>query len=132
MTQQVERQLIAPGMLLQVCHTMMQGGEAAHALELMRMAYERMADVQRIEIAHTLGVMLLNQNQPRQAKLYFEVVLDGQPSSYSTWLHLAFAEILTGQIDRAKLALNMVIPNNQSTLSAADANLASAIINKLK
>ena len=131
MTQQVERQLIEPSVLMQVCQTMMQNGEAGQAIELMQMGFERMADAQRPDIGHTLGVMLLNQNQPRQAKLYFEAVLNAEPKRHSTWLHLSFSEIRTGHLDRARSALNMVITENISTLSPSDANLASLLASKL-
>jgi hypothetical protein len=132
MTQQIERQLIDPSVLMQVCQTMMQNGEAGQALELMRMGFERMADTQRPDIGHNLGVMLLNQNQPRQAKLYFEAVLHNQPTRHSTWLHLSFSEILVGNLARAKLALSMVTKENMSNLSTTDTSLASLLTDKLK
>jgi tetratricopeptide (TPR) repeat protein len=109
MTQQIERQLIEPGVLLQVCQTMMQNGEAGQALDLMRMGFERMADAQRPDIAHSMGVMLLNQNQPRQASLYFIAVLQLQTMRYSSWLHLAYAKTLLGETDQAKQALQQAL-----------------------
>jgi hypothetical protein len=63
MTQQIERQLIEPGVLFQVCQTMTQNGEAGAALDLMRMGFEHMPDQYRSDIAQSLGIMLLNQAQ---------------------------------------------------------------------
>ncbi|NBQ39635.1 MAG: hypothetical protein EBU34_07590, partial [Alphaproteobacteria bacterium] len=55
MTQQIERQLIEPGLLFQVCQTMTQNGEAREALDLMRMGFEHMPNQFRSDIAHSLG-----------------------------------------------------------------------------
>jgi len=101
MTQQVERQLIEPSVLMQVCQTMMQNGEAGPALELMRMGFERMTDTQRPDIGHNLGVMLLNQSHPRQAAIYFREIVLIEPARYSSFLHLAFAELQCGNNNRA-------------------------------
>lgn len=127
MTQQIERQLIEPGVLLQVCQTMMQNGEAGQGLELMRMGFERMTDAQRPDIGHNLGVMLLNQNQPRQASLYFIAVLQLQTMRYSSWLHLAYAETLLGQDHQAKRALQQALAYRPANLVASDANLDKAL-----
>ena len=93
MTQQIERRLIDPNVILQVCQNMMQTGEAGQALELMRMGFEGMTDGQRSDIAYNLGVILLNQNQPRQASLYFTAVFEMQNLRYSSWVHLAYAQL---------------------------------------
>ena len=127
MTQQIERQLIEPGVLMQVCQTMMQNGEAGQALELMRMGFERMTDAQRPDIGHNLGVMLLNQNQPRQASLYFIAVLQLQTMRYSSWLHLAYAETLLGEDHQAKQALQQALAYRPANLVASDANLDKAL-----
>lgn len=127
MTQQIERQLIDPSVLMQVCQTMMQNGEAGQALELMRMGFERMADTQRPDIGHNLGVMLLNQNQPRQASLYFIAVLQLQNMRYSSWLHLAYAKTLLFEYDQSKQALHQAIAYRPANLVAADANLDKAL-----
>jgi hypothetical protein len=127
MTQQIERQLIEPGMLLQVCQTMMQNGEAGQALDLMRMGFERMTDIQRPDIAHSLGVMLLNQNQPRQASLYFIAVLQLQTMRYSSWLHLAYAKTLLGENDQAKQALQQAMTCRPLTLIPSDEMLEKTL-----
>jgi hypothetical protein len=127
MTQQIERQLIEPGVLMQVCQTMMQNGEAGQGLELMRMGFERMTDAQRPDIGHNLGVMLLNQNQPRQASLYFIAVLQLQTMRYSSWLHLAYAETLLGEDHQAKRALQQALAYRPANLVASDANLDKAL-----
>ena len=131
MTQQVERQLIEPGVLMQVCQTMIQNGEAGQALELMRMGFERMTDAQRSDIGHSLGVMLLNQNQPRQAKLYFDFVLSGHHQRYSTRLHLAYAEILLGNHESANNLLYRSVFDKPSEINGNDAVLESALLKKL-
>ena len=92
MTQQIERQLIEPLLLTQVCQTMAQNGDNTQALELMRLAFERMSDPQRADVAHNLGVMLLNHNLPRQAELYLNAGLAIHPQRYSSWLHLAYVQ----------------------------------------
>ena len=127
MTQQIERQLIEPGVLSQVCQTMMQNGEAGQALELMRMGFERMADAQRPDIAHSLGVMLLNQSQPRQASLYFIAVLQLQNLRYSSWLHLAYAKTLLGEHDQAKQALQQAVACRPPALIPSDNMLDKAL-----
>jgi tetratricopeptide (TPR) repeat protein len=132
MTQQIERQLIEPGVLLQVCQTMMQNGEAGQALDLMRMGFERMADAQRPDIAHSLGVMLLNQNQPRQASLYFIAVLQLQTMRYSSWLHLAYAKTLLGETDQAKQALQQALTYRPATLTPSDAMLDKALAERFQ
>jgi tetratricopeptide (TPR) repeat protein len=132
MTQQIERQLIEPGVLLQVCQTMMQNGEAGQALELMRMGFERMADAQRPDIAHSMGVMLLNQNQPRQASLYFIAVLQLQTMRYSSWLHLAYAKTLLGETDQAKQALQQALTYRPATLTPSDAMLDKALAERFQ
>ena len=132
MTQQIERQLIEPGVLLQVCQTMMQNGEAGQALDLMRMGFERMTDIQRPDIAHSLGVMLLNQNQPRQASLYFIAVLQLQTMRYSSWLHLAYAKTLLGENDQAKQALQQALTYRPATLTSSDAMLDKALAERFQ
>jgi hypothetical protein len=123
MTQQIERQLIDPGVLLQVCQTMMENGQIGQALDLMRMGFERMSDAHRPDIAHTLGVMLLNQNQPRQASLYFIAVLQLQTMRYGSWLHLAYAKTLLSEFDQAKQAMQQAAAYRPTTLIPSDAIL---------
>ena len=130
MTQQIERQLIEPGVLMQVCQTMMQNGEAGQALDLMRMAFERMTDAQRPDLAHSLGVMLLNQSQPRQASLYFIAVLQLQPLRYSSWLHLAYAKTLLGEHDQAEQALKQAQAYRPATLIPSDQMLEKALADR--
>jgi uncharacterized protein HemY len=130
MVQQIERQLIEPGMLLQVCQTMMQNGEEGQALDLMRMGFERMTDAQRPDIAHSLGVMLLNQNQPRQASLYFIAVLQLQNLRYSSWLHLAYAKTLLGEHDQAQQALQQALSCRPPALIPSDQMLEKALADR--
>ena len=130
MTQQIEHQLIEPGVLLQVCQTMMQNGEAGQALDLMRMGVERMTDAQRPDIAHSLGVMLLNQNQPYQASLYFTAVLQLQNLRYSSWLHLAYAKTLLGEHVQAKQALQQALACRPPALLPSDAMLEKALAHR--
>ena len=130
MVQQIERQLIEPGMLLQVCQTMMQNGETGQALDLMRMGFERMTDAQRPDIAHSLGVMLLNQNQPRQASLYFIAVLQLQNLRYSSWLHLAYAKTLLGEHDQAQQALQQALSCRPPALNPSDQMLEKALADR--
>lgn len=127
MTQQVERQLIDHNVLLQVCQNMIQNGEAGQALELMRMGYERMTDAQRPDIAHNLGVILLNQNQPRQACLYFIAALQIQNLRHSSWLHLAYAKSLIAEHDQAKQALQQAVACRLPTVPPSDALLEKAL-----
>lgn len=127
MSQQIERQLIEPGVLLQVCQTMMQHGEVNQALDLMRMGFERMADAHRPDIAHSLGVMLLNQNQPRQASLYFIAVLQLQNLRNSSWLHLAYAKTLLNESDQAQQALRQALSCRPPNLVPTDAMLEKAL-----
>ena len=132
MTQQVERQLIEPSVLMQVCQTMMQNGETGQAIELMRMGFERMADAHRPDIGHTLGVMLLNQNQPRQASLYFIAVLQLQNLRYSSWLHLAYGKTLMSEHDEAKQSLNKALDCRPLTLTPIEAMLQNALIERFQ
>ena len=132
MTQQVERQLIDPNVLLQVCQTMMQNGDAGQALELMRVAFERLTDAQRPEIAHNIGVFLLNQNQPRQASLFFIEVLQLQNLRYSSWLHLAYAKTLLSEQDQAKKVLQQALACRPPTLSPSDAMLEKVLTDRLQ
>ena len=132
MTQQVERQLIEPSVLMQVCQTMMQNGEAGQAIELMRMGFERMTDVQRPDIGHTLGVMLLNQNQPRQASLYFIAVLQMQTMRHSSWLHLAYAKTLLSEHEQAKQLLQQASVCRPMNLSPSDATLENALTQRFQ
>lgn len=130
MTQQIERQLIDPAVLLQVCQTMVQSGQAGQALDLMRMGFERMSDAQRPDVAHNLGVMLLNQSQPRQASLYFIAVLQLQNLRYGSWLHLAYAKTLLGEHDQARQALQQAFTCRPPTLIASDATLEKALTDR--
>lgn len=127
MSLQIERQLIEPAVLLQVCQTMMQHGEAAQALDLMRMGFERFTDAQRPDIAHSLGVMLLNQNQPRQASLYFIAVLQLQNLRFSSWLHLAYAKTLLNESDQARQALAQAHTCRPASVAPSDAMLEKAL-----
>ena len=127
MTQQIERRLVDPNVLLQVCQTMMQNGEAGQALELMRMGYECMTDVQRPDIAHNLGVLLLNQNKPREASQYFSAVLQMQNLRHSSWLHLAYAKTLLAEHEQAKQALQQAVACRLPTPPASDAVLEKAL-----
>ncbi len=132
MTQQIERQLIAPGILLQVCQTMMQNGATTQALDLMRMGFERMPDAHRPDLAHSLGVMLLNQSQPRQASLYFIAVLQLETTRSSSWLHLAYAKTLLGENEQAKQALQQALTYRPVTPIASDAILEKALIERFQ
>ena len=107
--------------------TMMQNGEAGQALDLMRMGFERMSDAQRPDIAHSLGVMLLNQSQPRQASLYFIAVLQLQSLRHSSWLHLAYAKTLLGEHEQAKQALQQAMTCRPTALTTSDEMLEKAL-----
>ena len=131
MTQQVERQLIEPSVLLQVCQTMMQNGEVGHALELLRMGFERMREAQKPDIGHNLGIMLLNQNRPREAKLYLSLVLSENNQRYSTRLHLAYSEVLLGNDRGAAELLHNYILKKPSEMGVDDAALEAALLGKL-
>ena len=131
MTQQIERQLIEPSVLMQVCQTMMQNGEAGQALELMRMGFERMADTQRPDIGHNLSVMLLNQDRPRQAGIYLREVLRMQAARYSSWLHLAFSEIMCGNQDGARKSLEFAQHFKPSNPAASDTFLNETLSSRL-
>ena len=105
-------------------------GEAGQALDLMRMGFERMTDAQRPDIAHSLGVMLLNQNQPRQASLYFIAVLQLQNLRYSSWLHLAYAKTLLGEHDQAQQALQQALSCRPPALIPSDQMLEKALADR--
>ena len=131
MTQQIERQLIEPMLLTQVCQTMAQNGDNTQALELMRLAFERMSDPQRAEIAHNLGVMLLNQNLPRQAALYLAAGLATQPQMYSGWLHLAYSQIMYGEEIAARESFQQLYKYESPSTTAAEDSLKNALAARL-
>jgi hypothetical protein len=111
---------------------MMQNGEAGQALELMRMGFERMGDAQRPDIGHSLGVMLLNQNQPRQASIFFTAVLQLQNLRYSSWLHLTYAKTLLSEHDQAKQSLRQALACRPRTLIPSDAILEKALTERFE
>jgi hypothetical protein len=131
MTQQIERQLIEPMLLTQVCQTMAQNGDNTQALELMRLAFERMTDPQRADIAHNLGVMLLNQNLPRQAALYLTAGLALQPGRYGSWLHLIYSQIMYGDQLTAKKSLQDIVRNRRLGITPNDYALEKALLERL-
>ena len=89
-----------------------------------------MTAAQRPDIAHSLGVMLLNQNQPRQASLYFIAVLQLQNLRYSSWLHLAYAKTLLGEHDQAQQALQQAMTCRPLALIPSDEMLEKALADR--
>jgi len=128
---QIERQLISPGALFQVCQNMIQVGDIAHAFDLMRLGYELLPSSSRLDIAHNLGVMHLNQNQPRQACLYFTHVLQIQESHYSSLLHFAYASTLLSEHKVAQQSLLKAVEHRPQVPSPTDSSLEIALIKRL-
>ena len=71
--------------------------------------------------------MLLNQNQPRKASLYFIAVLQIQNMRYSSWLHLAYAKTLLSDFDEAKQAMQQATAYRPTTSIPSDAMLDKAL-----
>ena len=128
---QIERQLINPGTLFQVCQNMIQVGDIAQALDLMRLGFELLSTSSRLEIAHNLGVLLLNQNQPRQARLYFTYALQIQEFHYSSLLHFAYASTLLSENEEAQQSLFKAVEHRPQVPSPSDSSLESALIKRL-
>jgi tetratricopeptide (TPR) repeat protein len=74
--------------------------------------------------------MLLNQNQPRQASLYFIAVLQLQNLRYSSWLHLAYAKTLLGEHEQAKQALQQAVACRPPVMLPSDDMLEKALADR--
>ena len=105
MSKQVRNRLIKPADLFSICKNMSNNANQLNSLELLRLAYESYDEVSLQEVSRELAVSLLNQNQPRQARLYLKSALEIDPENYSFLVYLAFAEIKLDNVPKAKLCL---------------------------
>ncbi len=112
---QLKADLLPAQVLINLCNHIAAQGNIQNGISLLEMGCNQYKGADYIDILHTLGIFLLNHNRNKIAFLILSEAANLDPSRASTWLHLAYAGILTNEYNNAKKAFNNVI-NLQSQI----------------
>jgi len=125
---QLEARVLPLDSLLHTCNTVGVGGRVDQAIELLQEASKFFAGAELCTLLHTLSVFHLNQGQAQVAKSHLQYVLSQDPLRGSSWLHLAYAELLLNNLTQASQAMRSFAACSQGIDTPAD----KALIDYLK
>lgn len=101
----LKRKLLQANELINLCNIIGKQGDMEEAIFILQIACSEFDGPEYLEIIHTLGVFLLNQNQPKIAEIFLTEVTTHDKDRYSSWLHLSYASFLRGDLEKSKLML---------------------------
>jgi hypothetical protein len=125
---QLDARVLPLDALLQICNKVGVGGRVDQAIELLQVASKYFAGAELCTLLHTLAVFHLNQGQAQMAKLNLHYVLSQDPLRSSSWLHLAYAELLLNNLTQASQSMRSFATCGQGHDTPAD----KALIDYLK
>ena len=106
--------------LLQVCNTVGMGGRVDQAIELLQEGTKFFSGSELCTLLHTLAVFHLNQGQAQMARVHLRHVVAQEPHRGSSWLHLAYAELLVNDLPQASASMRSFAACDQGNGSHAD------------
>ena len=74
-------------------------------------------------LLHTLAVFHLNQGQAQLAQIHLQHVVMKEPQRGSSWLHLAYADLLLNDLSHASESMRKFAALGQGNASHADQTL---------
>lgn len=128
---QIQTKAINLDVLLHICHTVGLAGRVDQAIDLLQYATTTFKDSEFNTIVHTMAVFHLNKQQPQMARLLLECVVAADSQRASSWLHLAYAEILCGAHSSAKVAMQAFHNCSDAQISANEQVLVDFLVPRL-
>jgi hypothetical protein len=96
------------------------GGRVDQAIELLQEATKVFEGQELCTLLHTLAVFHLNQGQTQLAKSHLLHVLSQDSLRGSSWLHLAYAELLLNDLAQASKSMRSFAACNQDITINSD------------
>jgi len=122
--QEVKRQLQARvmplGHLLQICHQVGMAGRVDQAIELLQEGSKYFMGPELCTLLHNLAVFHLNQGQAQMARVHLQHLLAQETGRASSWLHLAYADLLVNDMPQASESMRRFAACGQGNASQAD------------
>jgi len=117
---QLEAHVLSLDTLLQTCNKVGVAGRVDQAIELLQEASKFLSGAELCTLLHTLAVFHLNQGQAQVAKSHLQNVLLQDPLRGSSWLHLAYAELLLNDLAQASQSMRSFAACGQGIDTHAD------------
>ena len=117
---QLEARVLPLESLLQICNTVGMAGRVDQAIELLQESSKYLKGQELCTLLHTLAVFHLNQGQAQLARIHLQYVLTLEPHRSSSWLHLAYADLLLNNLVSASESLRSYAQCGQENESHAD------------
>ncbi len=127
---QISAGVITSDELIQSCNQMGIHGQIADAIELLQFSTSNFKASDLNSILHTLSICYLNQQLPQLAQPLLKKIVHTEPSRTSSWLHLAYAELLIGDTTSASDSLVQFKALNQA-VNDSDQAVLSYLLTKL-
>ena len=100
-------------------------GRLEEAIEILHEAIERESDEKnKNALLYTLGVYYLNSKKPRMASILFDKLCQSDPTQRSYWLHLSYAQLSSGESERAKISYQWFSNLRPPNLPEYEANVS--------
>jgi predicted Zn-dependent protease len=96
------------------------GGRVDQAIELLQEATKVFKGRELCTLLHTLAVFHLNQGQAQMARVQLQFVLAQEPMRATSWLHLAYADLLLNDLAKASESMRSFAACGQSSTSPAE------------
>ena len=122
---QLEARVLPLNALLQICNKVGVGGRVDQAIELLQEATKFFTGQELCSLLHTLAVFHLNQGRGQMAKVHLQFVLAQEPLRSTSWLHLAYAELLLNDLAHASESLRSFASIDQGNVNPSDQLLMS-------
>ena len=120
---QLEARVLPLDSLLQTCNKVGVAGRVDQAIELLQEASKFFAGAELCTLLHTLAVFHLNQGQSQVAKSHLQYVLSQDPLRGSSWLHLAYSDLLLNNLTQVSQSMRSFASCNQPTNNHSDQQL---------
>jgi hypothetical protein len=117
---QLQARVLSLDALLQVCHSVGMGGRVDQAIEWLQEATKVFSGSELCTLLHTLAVFHLNQGQAQLARVHLRHVVAQEPHRKSSWLHLAYADLLVNDLPQASESMRSFAACDQGNGSHAD------------
>jgi len=112
---QLDARVLPLDALLQICNKVGVGGRVDQAIELLQEATKVFKGRELCTLLHTLAVFHLNQGQAQMARVHLQFVLAQEPRRATSWLHLAYADLLLNDLAQASESMRSFADCGQPT-----------------
>jgi len=117
---QLDARVLPLDALLQICNKVGVGGRVDQAIELLQEATKVFKGRELCTLLHTLAVFHLNQGQAQMAKVHLQFVLAQEPMRATSWLHLAYADLLLNDLAQASESMRSFAACDQGSSNPAE------------